>query len=77
MNPMLQMQMGMGMGGMGGMGITAPLGGMAGYGGGVMGNMGNGGGTQFSQTQQAVLRHASPAPSQGQQSFSHGQPYAY
>ncbi|KAF5315582.1 hypothetical protein D9611_004857 [Ephemerocybe angulata] len=88
LNPM--MQLGMGIGGMGGMGITAsPTMGLGMQGGMNMGQMGMGnmgmgmggvgGGGQFgvhSQTHQAVMRHSSPAPSQGQ-GHNQGQSYGY
>jgi hypothetical protein len=89
MNPL--MHMGMGVGGIGGMGITAPPGGMGmgmggmnlgGLGGmGGMGMQGMGlGGNQFgvqSQTHQAVMRHSSPTPSQGQQGSQGSQGYTH
>lgn len=80
------MLMGMGMGGMGGMGITAPnsmgmgMGPMNAIGmGGLAVGMGGMGGGHFN-THQAVMRHSSPAPPQGQQGGQgqdHRQPYAF
>ncbi|EAU88768.2 high-glucose-regulated protein 8 [Coprinopsis cinerea okayama7 len=92
----MQLQMGMGMGGVGGMGITAPMNGMGmGMGMGSMGmgnmplnmglsGMGMGGmnhmGGMSSNAYQAVMRHTSPAPSQGNNqghNANQGQGYNY